>query len=379
MLEVKTTTHGYGLMREYSLMLGRRSLLGLSMIYALAGRIDIPTLVLIYTMTETSFSSLWGIVQFMYQFDHEGPKVLKVQEIMNVSPGIVEPDLPTEIPEGPLELLFCGVNFVYPSVTLRPETEIEYVDPRVIALRAKLGMPPLTAAQAERNNHLEDVTLRIPAGQMTALVGHTGSGKTTIANLALKLQVPNSGSILVNGQDITAVHGAALRERMAVVLQDIAIFPGTLAENLCLGKAAYSEEEMIEALKAAQMWDLIHDDWPHLLYTEFGERGMNLSGGQRQRVGIARAILNQHADMAIFDEATAALDSQTEQGIQIAIRQLSTRMTKVVIAHRLATVRDADHIVVLDHGRVTEQGSWDELMAIPSGQFAAFVAAQSLS
>lgn len=209
---------------------------------------------------------------------------------------------------------------------------------------------------------LENVSFHCKPGQMLALVGPTGVGKTTLTQLISRFYEPKSGRILIDGKDIQSVTLESLRRNISPVLQDTFLFNGTIAENIGYAVPQASEGEIVAAAKAAN----IHDDilqMPDGYQTQVGERGLRLSGGQKQRVAIARAILRR-SPIIILDEATASVDVETERQIQQAIQQMAGQRTIVAIAHRLSTIRHADQILVIDEGRVAECGTHDELVAL---------------
>jgi subfamily B ATP-binding cassette protein MsbA len=207
------------------------------------------------------------------------------------------------------------------------------------------------------------------AGKVTAVVGRSGSGKTTVAHLIPRFYEPESGSILVDGHALGEYQLASLRGQISWVGQDVVIFNGSVAENIAYGgMAGAREEDIIAAARAANAWDFIAQ-MPRGLHSLIGQRGFMVSGGQRQRIAIARAIL-KNAPILILDEATSALDTESERLIQEALTRLMQDRTTLVIAHRLSTVEHAHRIIVLDQGQVLEQGSHDELLARPDGAYA---------
>ena len=209
---------------------------------------------------------------------------------------------------------------------------------------------------------LADVTLSIAPGETVALVGASGSGKTSLVNLIPRFYEPSSGRLFVDGHDITTLTLASLRRQIAMVSQDVLLFDDTIAANIAYGAMAGAERAAVEqAAAAAHALDFIRA-LPQGFDTPVGEQGVRLSGGQRQRIAIARAILKD-APILILDEATSALDSESERHVQAALETLMRGRTTIVIAHRLSTIEHANRIVVLDHGRVVEQGTHAELIA----------------
>lgn len=208
---------------------------------------------------------------------------------------------------------------------------------------------------------LSDITLDIPAGQTLAIVGRSGSGKTTLVSLLPRFYELTSGSISIDGHDISEYQVNSLREQISLVSQEVMLFDDTIRNNIAYGGLGmHSDEEIEQAARAAHVVEFANE-MPDGLDTLVGERGLLLSGGQRQRIAIARALL-KNAPILILDEATSALDTESERHIQQALDQLMQDRTTLVIAHRLSTVENADRIIVLDNGRMVEYGSHRELM-----------------
>lgn len=214
---------------------------------------------------------------------------------------------------------------------------------------------------------LKDVSFTVEPGQEVAIVGPSGAGKSTIASLLLKFYEPNSGRILFDGRDSALFPVTALRAQMAVVMQDVFLFGGTIRENIGYGRPGAGEEEIINAAVQANAWDFIRS-FPEKLDTVVGERGVQLSGGQRQRIAIARAVLKD-PKILILDEATSSLDSESERLVQEALEKLMQGRTSLVIAHRLATIRKADNIIVLNEGTIVEQGTHAGLLSKGNGLY----------
>jgi len=207
---------------------------------------------------------------------------------------------------------------------------------------------------------LDHVSFDIAPGRKLAVVGASGAGKSTLARLLLRFYDPQGGRVTIDGTDIRGVTQASLRARIGVVPQDTVLFNDTLAYNLQYGAPQASAEELEAAIRTAHL-DRFVATLPEGLQTQVGERGLKLSGGEKQRVAIARALL-KNPKLLIFDEATSSLDSASERAILVALREAAAHRTTLVIAHRLSTITDADEILVIEHGRISERGSHDELL-----------------
>ncbi len=207
---------------------------------------------------------------------------------------------------------------------------------------------------------VKNISFDLPEGKNIALVGPSGVGKSTITSLLLRFYLPTEGDLLINGQDANHYTQDSIRQRLAIVMQDVALFNTTVIENIRLAKPSATQQEIIKATKLAHAHEFILE-LPKGYDTLVGERGIKLSGGQKQRIAIARAIL-KNPDLIILDEATSALDSQSEQLVQDGIKKLLLGRMSLIIAHRLSTIRHADEILVLEKGRIEERGTHEQLI-----------------
>ena len=223
---------------------------------------------------------------------------------------------------------------------------------------------------------LKNFSLQVPKGHTVALVGQSGSGKSTIANLVTRFYDVNEGAIKIDGDNIKDITQRSLRDLLGLVTQDSILFNDTIKDNLLVAKQNATEEEIIDALKIANAWEFVKD-LPLGIETNIGDSGNKLSGGQKQRLSIARAVL-KNPPIMILDEATSALDTESERLVQDALENMMKNRTSIVIAHRLSTIQNADNIVVLSKGEIVEQGKHDELMA-KEGVYHSLVAMQSLA
>jgi ABC-type multidrug transport system fused ATPase/permease subunit len=222
---------------------------------------------------------------------------------------------------------------------------------------------------------LKGISIDIEPGQKIAIVGTSGTGKSTLAQLMMRFYEPNAGQIKLNGRNIQEYSVSDWRGMLALVPQEVLLFGGTIRENIAYGKPGASQEEIEFAAEQAFAKEFI-ESFPEKWDTLVGERGVKLSGGQRQRIAIARAILRD-PKFLILDEATSALDSESEKWVQSALEELMKNRTSLIIAHRLSTIRSADQIIVMEEGKILEQGNHESLMKIKNGVYRNMVTLQT--
>ena len=262
---------------------------------------------------------------------------------------------------GNLQRAMAAVDRVFAVIDLPEPIRDKEGAKELPKIEGHVKVEHVTFGYKEGVNALEDVSLEVKPGQMIAFVGPSGAGKSTIANLIPRFYEINGGEISIDGQDIRDVTVASLREQIGIVPQETMLFSTTVMENIRYGRLDATDEEVIEAAKAANA-DVFIRELPQGYDTPIGERGLNLSGGQRQRMSIARAIL-KNPRILILDEATSALDTESEKIVQSALDSLMVGRTSFVIAHRLSTIFNADQIYVIDGGRIKEHGTHEELLA----------------
>ena len=242
----------------------------------------------------------------------------------------------------------------------QPSIEDEAGAVELAPIQESIRFEGVTFSYTDDVSVLRDVSFEVKKGEMVALVGFSGSGKSTIAKLIPRFYDPQQGRILIDGTDVRTATLQSLREQIGYVTQENILFHESILENISFGRDSFGEERVRKAAIAAHADEFI-DPLPEQYETELSESGGNLSGGQRQRIAIARAIVKDPA-ILILDEATSSLDSKSERAIQEAIEEFVVGRTTVVIAHRLSTIQQADRIVVLDEGRVIEEGTHQELL-----------------
>lgn len=263
---------------------------------------------------------------------------------------------------GNIQKSLAAADRVFAILDEQPEVQDKPDAKQLIIKRCRVEAKHVSFSYEKENPVLVDLNFIAEPGQTIALVGPSGSGKTTVANLLPRFYDVSAGAICIDGMDIRDVTVGSLRENIGLVPQDTLLFNTTIKENVLYGRLDATDEEVWAAIKAANAENFIRE-LPHGIDTKVGDRGLVLSGGQRQRIAIARAILKDPA-ILILDEATSALDTESEKIVQDALDKLMVGRTSFVIAHRLSTVKNADQILVLNKGRIEEQGTHEELMAM---------------
>jgi ATP-binding cassette subfamily B protein len=354
--DITVVTNVYG--RAFFISMTLLTSLITALVYGLGGNLVIKgvfqlgTLVALVTLigrlygpvnqlTNVQVNALTALVSFDRLFE-----VLDLKPLISERPGAGA--LPSVNGTGAPEIEFDHVMFRYPNAS-----EVS------LASLESLALP--MAERAEDEWVLRGVTFRATAGKLTALVGPSGAGKTTITHLVPRLYDPAEGTVRIGGYDIRDLTLRSLNETVGVVTQDGHLFHDTIRANLSYARPGTTEKDMIEACEAAHVWQLVAS-LPNGLDTVVGDRGYRLSGGEKQRLALARLLL-KNPPIVVLDEATAHLDSQSELAIQHALKAALANRTSLVIAHRLSTVRDADQILVIDDGEIQERGKHDELLA----------------
>lgn len=314
------------------------SVLGFTLFATIGGEMSLGHFVTTYTLASMAYSELTPISNLAEVFARRYASMIRFHDFMQLPPGIEAESLSSD-----------NKN----SYSIKSQ-ELPY------KFTGKIEFSHVTFGYDPSRPVLQDINLLIEPYQTVALVGRSGSGKSTLVKLLLRYFEPNSGCILIDGEDIRNLDVSRYRRRLAIVHQEVDIFNGTILDNLTYGNPQASFEQVREACRVARVDEVIQQ-LPEGYATVVGERGVRLSGGQRQRLGIARALL-VNPDVLIFDEATSSLDYESERAIQQAMHSILGTRTTIVIAHRLSTVREADQIVVLDKGKIVEVGSHEQLL-----------------
>lgn len=319
---------------------------GLGGFYALRGQLEAGAVVSLALLLTRLYSPLTSLASARVDVMSAMVSFERVFEILDLKPLIADKPDAVEVPSGPVSVEFRNVGFAYPAadkVSLASLEEVATLDTR------------------GGSTVLHDVSFRVEPGQMVALVGSSGAGKSTIASLLPRLYDADSGAVLLAGTDVRDLKSDSIRRTVGMVTQDGHLFHESVRANLLLARPGASEDELWEVLRRARLTELI-ESLPDGLDTVVGERGYRLSGGERQRLTIARLLLAQQR-VVILDEATAHLDSTSEAAVQEALGEALEGRTAVVIAHRLSTIRAADLILVIEDGRIVERGNHTELLA----------------
>jgi ATP-binding cassette, subfamily B, bacterial len=354
--DIGVTQSMYGGVFFVSLMLV--ATLGAALVYgwggwkAATGTLDVGTVVALGAYLTRLYGPLTALSNVNVSIMTALVSFERVFEVLDLPPMIDDTPDAVELPEGANTIEFDHVAFHYPAANEVSLASLESI--------AKLDTAP--TAQV-----LHDVSFEARAGELIALVGPSGAGKTTISALVSRLYDVTGGCVRIGGFDVRSVTQTSLRQAVGVVTQDSHMFHDTIRANLAYAKPNATEAELVDACKAAQIWDLV-SSLTDGLDTLVGERGYRLSGGEKQRLAIARLLLKAPS-LVVLDEATAHLDSESEAAVQRALKTALAGRTSIVIAHRLSTIREADQILVIDDGRIVERGGHDELL-IAGGLYA---------
>ncbi len=294
---------------------------------ALEGTLNVGAYGVLVFLTQRLLWPLTRLAQTVDLFERAMASTRRILDLMAIRPGVVDTGLQTLPDKISGEVVFDQVSFTYP----------------------------------DSNAGVEQISITAHAGQTLALVGATGSGKSTLIKMLLRFHHVNAGRITIDGMDIQQLTLSSLRGAIGLVSQDVFLFEGSIRDNIAYGRRDASAEDIEKAARQAEAWEFIQR-LPQGLDTLIGERGVKLSGGQRQRLSLARALL-KNPPILVLDEATSAVDNETEAAIQRSLAVIARQRTLIVIAHRLSTIVNADQIVVLEHGKIVEQGTHKKLLA----------------
>ncbi|MGN6612072.1 MAG: ABC transporter ATP-binding protein [Angustibacter sp.] len=319
---------------------------GFGGLMAVGGTLTVGTLLALTALLARLYGPLTAISNVRVDIMTALVSFERVFEVLDLEPLVQERPGARPLPDGPVSVELDGVGFRYPSAD-----DVSLASLESTAVGDRKGSGPV----------LRDVTFTVEPGQLVALVGPSGAGKTTITSLVARLYDPSTGAVRINGLDLRDATLDSVHATVGVVTQEAHLFHDTIRANLAYAAPDATEEQMVAALKAAHVWALV-DALPEGLDTVVGDRGHRLSGGEKQRLALARLLL-KGPGLIVLDEATAHLDSESEAAVQRALDTALTGRTALVIAHRLSTVRGADQILVVDAGRIVERGTHTELMA----------------
>ncbi|WP_237569439.1 ABC transporter ATP-binding protein [Mycolicibacterium lacusdiani] len=319
---------------------------GLGGVLAIGGQLEAGAIVSLALLLTRLYAPLTALANARVEIASALVSFERVFEVLDLEPLIRERPDARAVPDGPVAVEFDDVRFAYPSAT-----EVSLASLEEVAVLDDRGGDEV----------LHGISFRAEPGQMVALVGSSGAGKSTTASLVARLYDVSSGAVRLAGVDVRDLTFASLQDTVGVVTQDGHLFHESIRANLTLGESYRTDDQLWDALRRARLADVVAD-MPDGLDTVVGERGYRLSGGQRQRLTIARLLLGR-SRVVVLDEATASLDSESEAAVQQALAEALAGRTSIVIAHRLSTIRAADVILVVEDGRVVERGTHTQLLA----------------